>query len=217
MSPLSSRHLPYQSVEHGALGQVEGRCVVHQGVAAVGQLHFRAGDDDALHAHLFIYVVVSALLLLDEHAWQLEVAVAGYVSQAVGHGGVLVAVGSGADDVVGVACRHLELVVRRGAPRPAGHGVDDAAVAAHQRHVCLHLRLGERVVYLAHQLYLSLFLLCGFHRVGLCSCRCRHDDRGEQQQECVSCHCKRVIWIWLAKVLKSWELGAISRKLFFAA
>ena len=82
------------------------------------------------------------------------------MTQMVDHRRVLVAVGSGANDEVVVAGRHLELIERRSAPCPAGHGVDDRRVFfVHQRHAGFYLGLGKRVVDLARKLYLSFLFL----------------------------------------------------------
>ncbi len=182
---LGAGHLANEAVEHRAFGHVEGRCVVDQRVAAIGQLHLRAGDDYAVQVYIFIDVIVGALLLLDEHAGQLEPRVAGNVAQLVDHRRVLVAVGGGADDEVVVLGGHLELVVARGAPGPAGHGVHDGAVLAHECHEGFHLGLGERVVDLAREFNLTFFLLAGLGRVRLGRCLNGGEKDAKECDDCV--------------------------------
>ena len=108
---LGTGHLADEAVEHRTLGQVEGRGIIDEGIATIGEFYFCAGDHHAIEAHLFIDIVLAALLLLHEDAGQFEPRVAGNVAQVVVQIGGLITLGSGFEDEVVVAGGHLELIV----------------------------------------------------------------------------------------------------------
>ena len=108
---LCPRHLTDQSVEHRAFRQVESRGVIHQCVATIGQLYFSACDDHAIESHLFKYIIIAALLFLDEDTRQFEPVVAGNMSQLIVHRGIVVALSRSLDDIVGILGWHLEFII----------------------------------------------------------------------------------------------------------
>ena len=118
---LSTRHLTDESVEHRSVGQVEGRCIVDNGVATIGNLHPCARDDHAVEAHLFIDV----LPLLQQQVRQTELVVAGKVAQGVVDVTVLIALARTFYYIVSLTGGNLKLKKRDVAPHKAGGSVDN--------------------------------------------------------------------------------------------
>ena len=106
------RQLLDESVEHRALGHVEGVGIEYDGVALIDHLDFRSLDDDFLQRTALL-VVVAALDATHADGRNLEVAVAGHVFDFVVLVGRLVVRMGGLNDVLGRLGWYLQIVLRR--------------------------------------------------------------------------------------------------------
>ena len=164
---LHSVHLLQQSVEHRAVGYVEGVGVVHQCVATVGYPYL------CCRYHHFVqlvtHVIYFFLFLLAPHVvpWCIEVFVAPDVFHVEVHVSILVVWMLSLYDELLWFGRHYEPVVRvegdtlrRAAPH--AHGVHDGAVSIHYGNLdILNAVLGKRVPDMApyrHRTLLAVLL-----------------------------------------------------------
>ena len=145
---LGTWHFADKSIEHGALGQVKGRGIIDHCIATIGNLHFCSRHDNPFQV-TFGKDAILFSLLLQQHTWHFELAIAGYVAHVVVDVARVIAIALGFDDEVLRMARHLELVVRvAGSPRPheACRGIDDGRVASHQCDVCFQWSFCKRIV-----------------------------------------------------------------------
>ncbi len=176
---LHTRHLTYQGIEHTAVGQLEGRGVKHNRIAAVGHLH-TCGP----YRHLAqLHVEVGLCLHPPLHVMpgSVEETVAGYILYMVVHVAVLIVGMGGADEEASRLGRQEEAEVGVRATIAGivtGHTrVYHGTVGIHQRdfHV-LYRSFGKRIAHMSPQ-HKRVFLLS---RLGNCRLRNGRDDKQQR-------------------------------------
>ena len=159
-----ARQLLDESVEHRALGNVEGVSIENDGVAFVHHLYLCGLDD---HFVQFTTVLVDdALGAFHANGRHLELTVTGYVFYFVVFVGCLIARSRCLDDILGRLGGYLHIPFRRLNTSPAVIvylcRVHQRRVRAEQHHLRVgDVRTGERVRQVAVQINLLFFFyLC---------------------------------------------------------